>query len=106
MSVRRLNLRFNLDREEERRAWEYLQGVTRSKNSVIIQAVNAYEDALTQREREDAFLERLARTVRAELKGVQIMVAQPSPQTASVPVGETAEQAESADTLLEFLDSF
>lgn len=106
MSVRRLNLRFNLDREEERRAWEYLQGVTRSKNSVIIQAVNAYEDALTQREREDAFLERLAQTVRAELKGVQIMVAQPPAQTASVPVGETAEQAESEDTLLEFLDSF
>lgn len=106
MSVRRLNLRFNLDREEERRAWEYLQGVTRSKNSVIIQAVNAYEDALTQREREDAFLERLAQTVRAELKGVQIMVAQPPAQTASVPVGETAEQAESENTLLEFLDSF
>ena len=106
MSVRRLNLRFNLDREEERRAWEYLQGVTRSKNSVIIQAVNAYEDALTQREREDAFLERLVQTVRAELKGVQIMVAQPPAQTASVPVGETAEQAESEDTLLEFLDSF
>lgn len=106
MSVRRLNLRFNLDREEERRAWEYLQGVTRSKNSVIIQAVNAYEDALTQREREDAFLERLAQTVRAELKGVQIMVAQPPAQTASVPVGETVEQAKSEDTLLEFLDSF
>ena len=106
MSVRRLNLRFNLDREEERRAWEYLQGVTRSKNSVIIQAVNAYKDALTQREREDAFLERLARAVRAELKSVQIMVAQPPAQTASVPVGETAEQAESEDTLLEFLDSF
>ena len=106
MSTRRLNLRFNLDRAEERRAWEYLQGVTGSKNSVIIRAVNAYRDALTQREREDAFLERLAQTVRDELKSAQIMVSQPSPRTPSKPVGEAADQAENEDTLLEFLDCF
>ena len=106
MNVRRLNLRFNLDRAAERRAWEYLQGVARPKNGVIIQAVNAYKDALTEREREDAFLERLARTVRDELKGAQIMVAQPPPRTPSKPVDEAAEQAENEDTLLEFLDAF
>lgn len=107
MSDRRLNLRFHLEREEERRAWEYLQGVENSKNRAIIQAVNAYIDALTQKEREDAFLNRIVETIRAELKSMpQPMVSQTSPQTPSNPVDEAAEQVEIEDTVLDFLDFF
>ena len=107
MSVQRLNLRFHLEREGERRAWEYLQGVENSKNRAIIQAVNAYAEAQAKQIREDAFLNRIVETIRAELKSVpQPMVTQTSPQTQSNPVDEAAEQVEIEDTVLNFLDFF
>ena len=40
MSVKRMSLRFNLDKEEERRAWEHLQAVPGSRNRAVINAIN------------------------------------------------------------------
>ena len=42
MSIKRLSLRFNLDHEPDREAWQCLQSVTDSKNRVIVEAINAY----------------------------------------------------------------
>ena len=48
MSVRRTSLRFNPDRESDRRAWEYLQSIPGSKNKAVIDALNAsFEQANT-----------------------------------------------------------
>lgn len=40
MSVKRMSLRFNLDNEAERKAWEYLKNATDSKNKAVITAIN------------------------------------------------------------------
>ena len=40
MSIKRLSLRFNLEKEDERKAWEYLQKQPDSKNQTIIKAIN------------------------------------------------------------------
>ena len=40
MSIKRLSLRFNLEKEDERKAWEYLQNQPDSKNQTIIKAIN------------------------------------------------------------------
>ena len=42
MKIKRLSLRFNLENETDRKAWEHLQIVTDSKNKAIISAINAY----------------------------------------------------------------
>lgn len=42
MKIKRLSLRFNLDNETDRKAWERLLTVTDSKNKAIIMAINAY----------------------------------------------------------------
>lgn len=42
MKIKRLSLRFNLENETDRKAWEHLQTVTDSKNKAIISAINAY----------------------------------------------------------------
>ena len=41
MSFKRMSLRFNLDKESERMAWEYLQSSSDTKNKAIIDAINA-----------------------------------------------------------------
>ena len=39
-----MSLRFNLDKESERKAWEYLQSIPDSKNKAVIDALNASFD--------------------------------------------------------------
>lgn len=48
MSVRRMSLRFNPDRESDRRAWEYLQSVPGSKNKAVIDALNAASEPIAE----------------------------------------------------------
>ena len=122
------NIRFNLEKEADRTAWDYLQQRDkrehRSYSRAVIAAVNDYFDRrgrldadpyLETREKEDAFLLRVLETIRAGfnqaapvntadtllrfLQGVQ-------PQAA--PSGEVIQedQQEEDDTALDFVDSF
>ena len=122
------NIRFNLEREADRAAWEHLQQRDkkqyRSYSRAVITAVNDYferrgrlvsDPYLETREKEDAFLLRVLETIRAGfnqatpvstadtllrfLQGVQ-------PQAA--PAGEVIQegQQEADDTALDFVDSF
>ena len=122
------NIRFNLEREADRAAWEHLQQRDkkqyRSYSRAVIAAVNDYferrgrlfsDPYLETREKEDAFLLRVLETIRAGfnqaapvstadtllrfLQGVQ-------PQAA--PAGEVIQedQQEADNTALDFVDSF
>ena len=42
MSIKRMSLRFNLDNEFDRRAWEHLQSFPGSRNKAAIDALNAF----------------------------------------------------------------
>ena len=42
MNIKRMSLRFNLDNEADRSAWEHLKNVTDSKNKAVITAVNQF----------------------------------------------------------------
>ena len=69
MKVKRLSLRFNLDREDDRRAWEALHRMdARSINQEIIARINAKEqtDVLKELIRQTVFeeLERTAKNSR------------------------------------------
>ena len=74
------NIRFNLEKEADRTAWEYLQQRDkrqhRSYSKAVIAAVNDYferrgrlasDPYLETREKEDAFLLRVLETIRAGL---------------------------------------
>ena len=41
MSIKRMSLRFNLDNESDRKAWEHLRSIPASKNKAVIDALNA-----------------------------------------------------------------
>lgn len=42
MSIKRMSLRFNLDNEADRKAWELLKNITDSKNKAVIAAINQF----------------------------------------------------------------
>ena len=90
--TKRFSLRFNLDNEADRKAWEYLQSVTDSKNKAIISAINAYFET-------DGNLEKVIReTIRECLKDISVVQA-----VADKP---TEEISEDENTLMDSLDMF
>ena len=90
--TKRFSLRFNLDNEAERKAWEHLQSVPDSKNKTIISAINAYFET-------DGNIEKVIReTIRECLK--DISVAQ------TVAEAPTEEISEDENTLMDSLDMF
>lgn len=122
------NIRFNLEKEADRAAWDHLQQRDRrqfrSYSKAVIAAVNDYferrgrldaDPYLETREKEDAFLLRVLETVRAGLnQSTPVNAAdtllrllqgtQPQPiQVEEVP---QEDQQEADEAALDFVDSF
>ena len=125
------NLHLNLDNAEDRRAWERLRNIDRTRyksySRVIVVALNDFFDRqerlsndpyLETRAKEDAFLQRVLDTVERGLRS-----APPCPQTVSVAptpdnvnaksnsanasqTPDSAEQAAMEDALMGFIESF
>ena len=90
--TKRFSLRFNLDNEAERKAWEHLQSAPDSKNKTIISAINAYFE-------NNGNLEKVIReTIRECLKDISVAQA-----VADKP---TEEISEDENTLMDSLDMF
>lgn len=79
-NIRNTNLRFNLNKEKHRRAWEHLQHmdkrIFKSHSNAAIDALNDFFDRyykaqddpyLETRERENQFVERIVASVEASL---------------------------------------
>ena len=89
--TKRFSLRFNLDNEADRKAWEHLQSAPDSKNKTIISAINAYFET-------DGNIEKVIReTIRECLKDVPIIKAVEEP---------IEEISEDENTLMDSLDLF
>ena len=89
--TKRFSLRFNLDNEAERKAWEHLQSVLDSKNKTIISAINAYFET-------DENIEKVIReTIRECLKDISVVKVAEEP---------TEEISEDENTLMDSLDLF
>ena len=122
------NIRFNLEKESDRTAWEYLQQRDkrqhRSYSRAVIAAVNDYferrgrlfsDPYLETREKEDAFLLRVLETIRAGFDhaapvGTAATLLNLSqnipPQLASAENMTQEDQQEADDTALDFVDRF
>ena len=90
--TKRFSLRFNLDNEADRKAWERLQSAPVSKNKAIISAINAYFET-------DGNLEKVIReTIRECLKDISVVQA--------VTEEPTDEISEDENTLMDSLEMF
>ena len=122
------NIRFNLEKEADRTAWEYLQRRDkrqhRSYSRAVIAAVNDYfehrgrldaDPYLETREKEDAFLLRVLETIRAGFDHAAPastadtllnLLQNISPQSTSTENTSQVDQQEADDAALDFVDSF
>ena len=94
MSIKRISLRFNLDNESDREAWEHLQSIPDSKNKAIIDALNASS------QQANALFELIRQTIRECLSAGTFVPADISSQT------EMSEVSEDETALLDAMDAF
>ena len=108
MSVKNVKVRLNLSKENDRKAYEYLQNAEVSYSKAVISAICGYVELSKTKADEEAFLERVISTIREEtakvnpLGGLLQLVQQPPAQ---IPA-EKENNAESEEAMLDFLDSF
>lgn len=116
------NLRFNLEREDDRRAWEHLQRMDRSRHRsysrAVIIAVNDYFDRLEHgddsyletRAKEDAFLKQVQDTIEQGMKNAAPMnllsLLQGNLAPHETENKDTEVTAEDMDTAMDFIDGF
>ena len=67
MSVKNVKIRFNLDKENDRRAYDYLQSAEKSYSKAVISAICGFMELSERTATEDAFLERVISTIREEV---------------------------------------
>ena len=113
-------LRLNLDNEDDRRAWEYLRSMDRTRyrsySSAIVTAINDHfsrqerfsdDPFLETRERQDAFLSEIKETIRESLQtsgasigglAALLQSVQPTPQQ------DEAMSEEAFDTAMDFIN--
>ena len=108
MSVKNVKIRFNLDKENDRRAYDYLLGAEKSYSKAVISAICGFMELSERTATEDAFLERVISTIREEvaksnpLGGLLQFVQTPAAQTPA----EKENNTETEEAVLDFLDSF
>ena len=108
MNIKNIKVRFNLEKENDRRAYEYLKESETSYSKAVISTICGYMDLSENKATEDAFLERVIQTIRQEtasfnpLRGLLQLAQTPvqAPPVAEEPDTETEE------AVLDFLASF
>jgi uncharacterized protein with ATP-grasp and redox domains len=116
------NIRLNLNRPDDRRAWEYLQSLDRkiykSYSRAVVAAVNDYfsrqekladDPYLETREKEDAFLQKVLDTIREGLQssdtGLASLAALLQQAKNVTPPSESVITDEDMDTAMDFINS-
>ena len=108
MSIKNVKIRFNLDKENDRKAYEYLQGADHSYSKAVVSAICEYLELSERTATEDAFLERVITTIKEELAknnplGGLLQLVQTPP--AQIPT-EKENKAETEEAVRDFLDNF
>ena len=116
------NIRLNLNKPEDRQAWEYLQSMDRKKyksySRAVVAAINDHfsrqervvnDPFLESREKEDAFLQKILDTIREGLQSSDAGLAGLSAllqafQSAPLPAQETMTD-ENLDIAMDFMNS-
>ena len=109
MSIKNITLRLNMDKEPDRRVYDYLKEAPKSYSKATVTAVCGYLDAQTRQHREDAFLQAVIDAIRSELRTtsplLQLMqVLQPPFVPVQPPTEEYRQEAN--DNALSFLEQF
>ena len=106
MSIKNLKIRFNLDKENDRKAYEYLQGADHSYSKAVISAICEYLGLSERTATEDAFLERIIATIKEESAKNNPFGLLQFVQTPPAQISTEKENTETEEAVMDFLDNF
>ena len=107
MNIKNMKIRFNLDKENDRKAYGYLKSAEKSYSKAVISVICEYIDLSERLATEDAFRERIITTIREEVSksnpfgGLLQLV-----QTPPVPIPTEKKNTENEETVMDFMDNF
>ena len=105
--IKNVKIRFNLNNENDRKAYDYLQGAEKSYSKAVISAICEYLGLSERTATEDAFRERIISTIREEVSksnpfgGLLQLV-----QTPPAQISTEKENTETEEAVMDFLDNF
>ncbi len=70
MNIKNIKIRFNLDKENDRKAYDYLQNTDESYSKAVISTICDYIELKEKSVNEDSFLKRVISTIREETVNV------------------------------------
>ena len=112
MKIERLAIRVNLDKEKDRKAFEFLQRYDKERykslNKFLIEIISEYAEKNNTEKEQSDFLERVISTIRLELKSnasltLAILFSQPQPIVQQEVIDESKPD-ENATTSLKFIN--
>ena len=107
MSIKNMKIRFNLDKENDRKAYDYLHSAEKSYSKAVIFLICEYMDLSQRLATEEAFRERIIATIREEViksnpfGGLLQLV-----QTPPAQISTEKENTETEEAVMDFLDNF
>ena len=104
--IKNMKIRFNLDKENDRKAYDYLQGAEKSYSKAVISAICEYLGLSERTEAEDAFLERIIATIKEELAKNNPFGLLQLVQTPPAQISTEKENTETQEAVMDFLDNF
>ena len=104
--IKNMKIRFNLNNENDRKAYDYLQGAEKSYSKAVISAICEYLGLSERTTTEDAFLERVIATIKEELAKANPFGLLQLVQTPPAQISTKKENTETEETVMDFLDNF
>lgn len=104
--IKNVKIRFNLNNENDLKAYDYLQGAEKSYSKAVISAICEYLGLSERVAAEDAFLERIIATIKEELAKTNPFGLLQLVQTPPAVTPAEKENAETEESVMDFLDNF
>ena len=106
MSIKNMKIRFNLNKENDRKAYDYLQDAEKSYSKAVISAICEYLGLSERMATEDAFLERIIATIKEESAKNNPFGLLQLVQTPSAVTPAEKENTETEEAVMDFIDNF
>ena len=106
MSIKNMKIRFNLNKENDRKAYDYLQDAEKSYSKAVISAICEYLGLSERMATEDAFLERIIATIKEEKAKTNPFGLKQHVQTPPAQISTEKENTENEETVMDFMDNF
>ena len=104
--IKNVKIRFNLNNENDRKAYDYLQDAEKSYSKAVISAICEYLELSERMATEEAFRERIITTIKEELAKTNPFGLLQLVQTPPAVTPAEKENTETEEAVMDFLDNF